>query len=99
MSRATAVSPGKYSNGVVAAIIAVPLVLLGMWLQHKSNSPAYSDEMAYRPNGFLSPPVNPYLRDDLQPRTLSRFWGRSFGHIADGQAGVKSIIDSSKNEN
>ncbi|KAH7621752.1 hypothetical protein Ndes2526B_g02567 [Nannochloris sp. 'desiccata'] len=65
--------PGHYSNGVVGAVIAAPLFLLGMWLQHKSK---YGQETGdiMRPHGILHPPQNPFLREDMKPRTQSRFW-------------------------
>ena len=27
-----------------------------------------------RPHGLLHPPQNPFLREDMKPRTQSRFW-------------------------
>lgn len=75
--------PTKYSNGVVGAVIAAPLVLLGMWLQHKSSRGTIDFADTTRPNGILLPPENPFLRDDLRPRTRSRFW--STGWNANGR--------------
>ena len=67
----------KYSNGVVGAVIAAPLVLLGIWLQHKLSQTHSDDPVVHpRPHGLFHPPVNPYLRDDLRPRTYSRFNNR-----------------------
>lgn len=65
----------RYSNGVVAAVIAAPLVLLGFWLQAKRRAVANSEELSLRPHGLLNPTVNPFLREDLRPTTYSRrFW-------------------------
>ena len=76
---AAAAAGGKthtYSNGVVGAVIAAPLLLLGMWLQHKSVRGSAWDST--RPHGLLHPPQNPYLREDLKPKTYSRFWNQGW---------------------
>jgi len=64
----------RFSNGLVGAVVVVPLALLGFWLQQKADKPIHTEEMRIRPYGFLHPPVNPYLREDLQPRTMRRAW-------------------------
>ena len=79
-ARNAAAGPGKYSNGVVAAVVAAPLFLLGLWMQRKSQSPYLKSGFSTRPDGLLNPPVNEYLREDLRPRTHSRssFWSKGW---------------------
>lgn len=50
---------GRFSNGVVAAVIAAPLMLLGYWLQHTTDQPysRRSELQHARPYGLLHPPV------------------------------------------
>jgi hypothetical protein len=75
-------------------VVAAPLVLLGFWLQRKREierrSGSAAPLFASRPHGILQPPVNPWLRDDLQPRTRSRWWvgGRGASGAAPGGAGA-----------
>ena len=63
--------PVRFSNGLVGAVLFTPLVMLGWWLSHKRMNDV-PEGMPIRPFGFLHPPVNPYLREDLLPRTRSR---------------------------
>lgn len=66
---------GKFSNGVLAAVLAAPLAMLGFMLQRKKDEVmSIGGEMKIRPYGFFHPPVNPYLRDDLKPRTAENKW-------------------------
>jgi hypothetical protein len=64
-------------------VVAAPLVLLGFWLQRKREierrSGSAAPLFASRPHGIMQPPVNPWLRDDLQPRMRSRWWGGGRG--------------------
>jgi hypothetical protein len=55
-------------------VVAMPLVLLGLWLQQRPEADA--DEWKVRPYGILHPPVNPFLREDLKPRVYSRLGGQ-----------------------
>ena len=80
-SKAESGSSQTFSNGLVAAVLSAPLVLLGFWMERKSSytstASGASEEMKIRPYGFFHPPVNPYLRDDLHPKTMKRkpIWG------------------------
>jgi len=67
----------KFSNGALAAVLAVPLAMIGFMLQLKRKemvSDGLDSEMKIRPHGFWVPPYNPYLRDDLKPRTRESKW-------------------------
>lgn len=67
----------KFSNGALAAVIAVPLAMIGFMLQLKRdemNRDGIDSEMKIRPHGFWVPPYNPYLRDDLKPITRESKW-------------------------
>jgi hypothetical protein len=85
-ARTAAAHPKRYSNGVVGAVIAAPLAMLGIWLSYKSS---YNDigggidpTSLQRIHGWWHPPENPFARDDLRPKTHSHFnksnnsWGR-----------------------
>jgi hypothetical protein len=84
-------------------VIAAPLFLLGMWLQHKSKyGDRYSIETT-RPHGLLHPPQNPFLRDDMKPRTQSRFWnsgwnagrGKQLGSPPKKKVAVAAAVEES----
>lgn len=78
----------RFSNGLVGAVVVMPLALLGFWLQQKAEKPIHTEEMRIRPYGFLHPPVNPYLRDDLHPKTMRRTWfGKNILFSSDGGGG------------
>lgn len=67
----------KFSNGALAAVIAVPLAVVGFLLQVKRDEMSrdgIDSEMKIRPHGFWVPPYNPYLRDDLKPSTRESKW-------------------------
>lgn len=58
---------GRFSNGVIAAVIAAPLMLLGYWMQHSSEK-AYnrgSTLQQIRPHGLLHPPVSWFSKLEL----------------------------------
>lgn len=76
-----------YSNGVVAAIISAPLTMLGAkmaWESQQEDAQGRRQLPGWRPHGMLSPPVNPFLREDLQPRVRSR-WQGTAEHKEGGQ--------------
>ena len=64
MGAAAAAAP-RFSNGVVAAVLAVPLMLGGIF---SARAVAAANEDSWRPDGLLHPPVNPFLREDMLPR-------------------------------
>lgn len=67
----------SFSNGALAAVIVVPLAMVGFMLQLKRDEikrDGLDSEMKIRPHGFWVPPYNPYLRDDLQPITRESKW-------------------------
>lgn len=67
----------KFSNGALAAVLAVPLAMIGFMLQLKReemSDDGLDSEMKIRPHGFWVPPYNPYLRDDLKPITRESKW-------------------------
>ncbi|PRW61112.1 molecular chaperone isoform B [Chlorella sorokiniana] len=70
----TAWSPGgqqmKFSNGVVAAVLFIPLVITGMWMAFTFTEDL---ESGWRPHGLMAPPENPYLREELKPRVYSHW--------------------------
>lgn len=51
--------PPKFSNGVVAAVLAIP-VLLGVPVLIRAFNNLNNDP--FRPHGALAPPQNPWLR-------------------------------------
>ncbi|KFM22894.1 hypothetical protein F751_6403 [Auxenochlorella protothecoides] len=65
-------SEAQFSNGFVAAIISMPLILTGMWMSRTMPDTLSS---TWRMNGLMQSPVNPWLREDLKPRTRSRWSG------------------------
>jgi hypothetical protein len=66
----------KASNGILAGVLVGPLVMLGFYLSKNQEgaSAARSGEMKTRPYGFWYPPHNPFLKDDLHPKTKERRW-------------------------
>lgn len=69
-------APPRFSNGVLAALLAVPLILTGVHLSHSLDRMAGE---AWRPDGsFWNPPENPFLRENLKPKMHSRMWGSYF---------------------
>ncbi|GAB4814963.1 hypothetical protein N2152v2_002009 [Parachlorella kessleri] len=79
----------KFSSGVVAAVLALPLILSGIHLARAYNS---LSQDPWRPGGVLAPPRNPYLRDDLQPTTRSRrsgLWAQWLGETGGLQRKVQ----------
>lgn len=60
----------RFSNGIVGAVLTIPLVLTGVHLSQHST--LGTEDAIWRPHGIFQPPHNPYLRDDLRPRTYSR---------------------------
>ena len=63
---------GPFSNGLLAAVIALPLILTGAWMGRTMPN---NVERTWRRHGLMQPPVNPWLREDLQPKTKSHGWG------------------------
>ncbi|KAL4452731.1 hypothetical protein ABPG75_008393 [Micractinium tetrahymenae] len=70
----TAWAPGgqqpRFSNGVVGAVLFIPLLITGMWmaLTFGEEEPTH-----WRPHGLMAPPENPFLRDDMRPRVHSHW--------------------------
>lgn len=65
---AAAKAAPKFSNGVIAAVLAVPLLLSGI---HLSRAYQTLNNDPFRPGGVMAPPQNPWLREDLRPTTHS----------------------------
>jgi curved DNA-binding protein CbpA len=71
-----ATRPRAVSNGLLAAVLAGPLVMLGFMISRRGTEgpTEHTGEMKIRPYGFWYPPHNPFLKDDLRPTTKERRW-------------------------
>lgn len=76
----TKASP-SFTNAVVAFCLCVPLVLTGVQLG--KTYPKWQ-EQSWRPNGIMSPPINPWLKAEQRATEFSHMkrWqqGRNVGH-------------------
>lgn len=56
---------------MLAAVIALPLILTGAWMGKTMPNTA---DRTWRMHGLMQPPVNPWLREEYQPRMKSHGW-------------------------
>ena len=61
-------APNRYSNGVLAMMLAVPLLLTGVLYGRSSQN---WQEQTWRTRGLLSPPHNPWLKNELRATEFS----------------------------
>lgn len=72
-------APNQYSNGVLALMLAAPLLLTGVLYGRSSQN---WQEQTWRTRGLLSPPHNPWLKNELRATEFSHRASPSSDHSA-----------------